>query len=527
MANENKWIEQKSDHWEANSQAWRDAMTVYMSDLKQLRNSKYLIQRVSGEDTVQFQERLRLADFMPVFAIVADTYAGRMLEAEKQINRIWQGEDSEDGLGDPKDPNTLAGKLWRQADGGRTSWLTMIEDAIILMVVCKEHYAVVRGVNRDKKGKVTKEPSCRLIEPWAVEDAIEDDGRLVEAKVFHKTNVQRSVKQMKDVRDRYTLYLPEGFEVWEKDAKGGNKWNVIQQITPYGIVDGKPFRLYADRDRKEPILPIFRNELSLRRKPGCNLADKNLVLFNQESKRDNILTVANTPRLQFVGDYGKFTQFLKENDAGSNVLVLDPNSGKEHRYITPGMDSAKIATEVIDKKIEGLFLSAFRYYEDAVRGKARTATEVEQDSAGENGFLNVLATGADNLENGLGMRFEQIQFPNNPDLWGQFRVERKKDFTPINERGETDAIIARYFGKQTPVLTEDAEIELTIRAYQQDGLSADKDQIAREVRARRGERDIARERAAIGRDRDRALAEADGAEIAARQREIEQAAAGV
>lgn len=523
MANKNEWLTQRSAYHKKMLPIWESTMAVYRACLRELRDEKYLIRRTSGEDIHQFRERKTLADFQPLFALVVDTYVGRVMESEQTIMRIWQQEGEGDGLGSVTDPATLAGKLWRGADGANLNYITMIEDVAVLLLALKECWAVAQGVKRDRDGNAIGYPHARVLEPWAVHDVVMDGQNPVEVKVYHKTDLRESLKQVPKVVERYTLYRLDGYEVWQVAESSGEEDRIVQKFTPYGILDGKPFKFYrtADRRNGDEILPIFRTKLPLRRNPGETLADKNLVIFNSESERDNIIRVANTPKAQFVGDFGRFSEFLKANDAGSNIWPLDPQAGKEHKFLAPSMDSAEIATKVLMHKIETFMLAAFRYYEDSVRGKQKTATEVEQDSSAENSILSVVATALDEFENGLGMRLEQIEFPSDTGKWGQFSVERKKQFKPINEREETDAIMSRYFAADGPVLTRDAEIAITKRSYDEDGLPVDDETIEAEVDARRADRDADRTRKQNETRRSQTLLEADETDIQRRRRELD------
>lgn len=527
MAKLTNWLTAKSRYWTKNSPVWIDSMKVYESNIRELRNDRYLIQRYSGESKNQFDERRRLADFNPVFSIIADTYVGRMLEAENRINRVWTEGDSV-GLGDHTDQNTLAGKLWKSADGGSTSWLTMIEDGIVQLAVMSEVWVYVQGVKRNQQGQVISRPCVRLIEPWAVHDALWSGDNCIEAKVYHEMDTRDSLKKEQKFTKRYTLYTIDGYEEWEVSEKDGEEHKQItKQLTPYGDIEGEPFHFYADKDRTEKTLPIFRVKLSLRRNPGAILADKNLVIFNQESERDNILRVGNTPKAQYVGDWSRFQKFIKENNAGRNIWNLEPGASKEHKFIAPSMDPAKIATEVLDKKVEQMFLAGFQYYESSIRGKVKPVAQVQQESSGENSYLNVLATGADAIENGAGFRLEQIQNPGKPEQWGTFSAQRKKDFTPLDEREETDKAMKRYFGTGgTVVMTREAEFQLTKKAYEQDGIAEDDENIYAEIDAKRTDTVLQRETKRIENDRARTLAFADATSIQERVNSIERAARG-
>ena len=517
------WLTHRSAYHQKMAPIWESTMTVYRACLRELRDEKYLIQRESGEDRHQFRERLKLADFQPLFALVVDTYVGRVMESEQTITRRFQDEGASDGLGEISDKSTLAGKLWHGADGANLNYLTMLEDVAVLLLALKETWGIVQGVKRNDKGVVSGYPHIRVLEPWAIHDVVMDGPNPVEAKVFHRLDLRKSLKKEPSPVERYTLYMVDGFEVWEVSKNSGEDHRIVEQFRPYGVVDGKKFKYYRDEERRsgDEILPLFRTKLPLRRNPGETMADKNLVIFNNESERDNIIRVANTPKAQFVGDFKRFGEFLKENDAGSNVWPLAPDASREHKFLAPAMDSAEIATKVLLQKFETFMLTAFRYYEDSVRGKQKTATEVEQDSSAENSILSVTATGLDEFENAGGMRIEQAQFPNDPGKWGQFYVEREKKFKPINEREETDAIMKRYFSADGPVLTRDAEVALTKRSYNEDGFSIDDEQIEAEVDARRADRDADRTRKQNETKRSQTLLEADETDIERRRRQLE------
>lgn len=477
------WLDATHPYYRAMASEWSQVMTHYRAALNELRTSTYLKQRAQGEPDEQFRERRDLADYTPLFALVADSYVGRISTAEEQTDRAW-GE-----LGNVTDPTTVAGRLWDNADGDGTNYLTVLEDAAGLSVVQQEFWCLVEGVRRDESGDVIGEASMRLIEPVAVPawgGSVEKGTLWV--KVKHTRVDWENYRELPKEKTLYRIYTLGGYQDWEKDEDG--KERAAGPFQRYGGTEQDPFYFYrsaeaAARSRpSERILPLFRVRLPMRRFVGSVLAGKNGVIFNMESERDNLLRIANTPKGVFVGDYNQFAELLEsirmKTGGASNLWQLDPQAREKHYFMAPPVESATIATEVLKEKRETFFLSAFRFYEDAVRGRQKTATQIDQEAAaGEHSFLSTLATALDELENGIGLRLEQISMPDEPSKWGKFHVKRPRDFKPLDAEAEKDRIMKRYFGMDPLPADEDTVFEMARWVVEADGGQLDEEREAK------------------------------------------------
>lgn len=477
MADKQHWTEYRHPYYQNHLLKWKTARDQYEADFQVLRKN-YLIQRKQGESTDQFDERKENADYMPLFGLVADSMVGRVMSVEPRIDRIWQREDREEGLGNPSDTDTTAGRLWLNADGSGDNYLTVIDDGAVMLVTMHEIWCLVDGIPRDQNGQASGEASIRLIDPISVVNWRSVGGRPVEVVVKDKIDARGSIRDEPRMISRYKVYDLEGYQDFMQDEEGNMQ---PEKKQAYGAT------FYATNEQRRPILPIFRVRLPLRRHVGYIWAEKNKIIFNKESERDNILTVANTPRLDLAATKDQYREQIKPIiKEGGNILLSDPEK-RGHSYIAPPTASAELGTKVLEQKIKTFFLAAFRSYENAVRGRERTATEVEhQQAMGEESFLNRLATALDELERGIGKRLEQIYFPKRPELWGQFYVERPKDFDPIDAEEEADRLMERFYGRSgTPVRTEDAEVEVNRRWYEARSLTYDEEQVRSEVQRRR------------------------------------------
>lgn len=471
------WITQKSPYYQKMTPVWSSIMAHYEASPGTLKGPAFIKQRYQGESDRQFQERMETSDYPPLFATVVDEYLGRFSANEAQTARIWQEEGTADGLGDVDEPGTPAYRLWNNLDGRGGNWTTTIEDAAVLLLTVKEVWGIAEGVVRDGDGNVIGGSRARIIEPWAVYDVLEDaNGNPIEVKVAHKVDARTSIMEEPKPRQRFTIYRTDGYEVYEADDKGEEYQ--VKPFTPYGGEDGTPFVYRIDG---RPVLPLWRTELSLRRCPGEILADRNNAIFNQESQRDNILRIGNTPtRVIVTDDLESFTKLIKEG--GGNTLQLHPEAKNQHYYMAPQPESAQIATEVLTKKVESFFASAFRSYENSVRGRQKTATEVDSESAAGRGFLSVLATAIDEFEMNMARRLEQIENPDRPDAWGQFYVTRNKSFKPIDEQESAERLTRRYFDGPVPV-GPSGRASAAMKIADADGLEYTEDEVTAEVNA--------------------------------------------
>tara|TARA_R110000868_G_scaffold176609_4_gene414491 strand:- start:4334 stop:5926 length:1593 start_codon:yes stop_codon:yes gene_type:complete len=460
----NHWTLETSAHWKERLPKWKTAWVHYEADFNKLRSAIYLIQRVQGESNAQFKERLDTADYLPLFGTIIDSLVGRLNSVEP-IKRRWQMDESPAGLGRPSELSSHSHELWDDIDGQGTNYLTMMEDLAIRTMVFNEMWVYVKGVERDDRGRIISGPKIQLIEPAAITNVkFDSNGSPLEVLMKGWNDTQQSLKQKSQRYDTYTLFTVDGTVLIEHIPDEDGNINIVESpLEPYGTEE-KSFHFYTTSKAVKNRLPIFRVKLPLKRYVGYTLAEKNGVIFNQESERDNILRIACTPLFIFAGNDDAFESAAIAREQGWNALQLDPQSSRQHYYASPDTDAATLRTSVLRDKIADFFISSFKFYEDSVKGKQKTATEISQDSAaGEGSFLNSLANTIDEAENTMMFLVEQILFPINPTAWGQFKCDRPKDFSPINPSVAGRETAETFFGAN-PVPLGDSGLLNAVRA---------------------------------------------------------------
>lgn len=470
-------------YYRSMAQKWTTTWQHYVADLKQLRTKEFLFRRAQGESIEQFDERMQNADYLPLFGLTVDTMVGRISNVEKQdfrsfdesgVGAIEQGEDS------------VAGRLWYNIDGAGCNYLTLVTDAAVVLTALHECWILVDGLEREGE-TVVGDATARVIMPGSVVNWREDKrGNPLEVVVQHYHDTRESIKDKPKREERYTVYKLDGYETYRVvQTRSGKREVLLLDEMPYG----NGFAYYRSRNKTDAnrTLPIFRVKLPLRRFVGYIWSEKNNVIFNRESERDNILRVANTPKLQVVAPEDQWDKILDVLEKGGNTIFSDPESPRDHSYISPQTGSADISSSVFDRKVAAFMLSAFQSYEDSARGRARqrTATEVRHDaSMGEGSFLSTLATALDELENAIWWRLEQIYFPDETDKWGGFSCERPREFTPLDEGDEAAALQSLFFAPDGVPVGSTGRANAASKIARLKQIEVDEDEIAADVESR-------------------------------------------
>lgn len=415
---------------------WVFARDLYTGDvLDDGKIKDYLIRKSTGESLEAYTERYKLADYTNHLGAVVDALAGMLFAVEEDAKRVLKA-DTDDAapLGDPKDPRSVIGKLWQDADGNGTGFLTLWKQFTIELLI--NHVAWVM-LDTNSAG----DPKIRILPAELVVNWRYDNGVLKEALVKETTDIRTSIKDDPNdfVEYQYIHFTTEGWERWRKVDDKGN----IEQVG-----DGGTYR-YVDSSGQE-TLPLFMVTLPMKRNVGHSLARKANAIFNKESERDHLLRAANFPKLNVVGTgevFKKVTQALRK---GAIALWNDPKSPTTHNWIAPDTQSATVASKVLERKVEEFYVTAFREYGDAAQ--ERTATEVRQDvSAGVGAFLEMLKSGVDDGEQGILWRLEQQTFPKDKSKWWKATVERSSNFLPVDVGVMIDKMKIRYFGEQETI----------------------------------------------------------------------------
>lgn len=499
-------------HYQANIDVLR-ARTVSMRELKERRQQTtspglitsthsatgfmdgvFLIRRRQGESELQFLERLELADYTPLLATVLDAYAGRSTESEKRITRRWSRTgDGAKGLGDEKDESTIAGAVWMNADGAGTNYPVLLQRVATLLITKQRFYTLVEGkrstVDTDGTRRFAGHGRITIMHPEAVPNYIDVGGRLTEAHVIGEVDRHKSVKDEPMPRTVHTVYMLTGYETWELDPDTNDLVRKDAKTegappTPYGASSDEVFQYRESSDDPTLLLPLFVTTLGVPngRYPADILAAKNGAYFNQESERDNKLRLSNTPIMEIVADsLAQKREIEEDRAAGANTFWIHPESKQRNGYLEPTHNSIEVAGAVLKEKRETFLFTAFRQFEDSARGGQMTATEAAQIAAqGEHSFLNLVVAALDEWETQVWKRLEQVEYPDDPKRWGQFFVERKRDFRPLDEMAEGQRLKDLFFGGPVPVGATGRR-SAARRIADLEDLEADNDEIEAEV----------------------------------------------
>lgn len=462
------WLDAQHADYKKNFHKWQIVSDFYHGKcIEEDTARNYLIRRFQGEPDQAYAERIRVADFTPHLATLVDTLAGMMFAVEDRAVRTWTNKDMKGGLGDPNDPGSDAHRLWRDADGESMGWPTLWRQFTIDLINYQYMWVLVDTVK--------DEPCVKLISPRQVPNWLDDGSEVLMAE-----NVdQRTSLQTTDVDaalpQQYVLWKTGGWERWVRETDG----------TPRQLQGAKGSGSYAYVNHNgHEVPPIFRVDLPIRRYVTWILANKAKVIFNQESVRDFGLRVSNFAKL-ILGVSSKEQLELLEQRLlkGMNIIPEDKDSSGSHRYIHAPSEPIKIASEVLDKKIEHLWVSGFRMYADAAREK--TATEIRQDvAAGVGAFLQLLKAAVDDAENGAFFLLEQATRSLTPDAWGIAHVERSDDFSNTDTNAIMDQLRARYLGTGNPVpVGRSAIIQFAQDSARSDGIPVNVDEITNAVDA--------------------------------------------
>lgn len=455
------WLDRQHPEYQRHVERWHFAWEHYsLAVLDREIMQNHLKRKASAESEAAYLERVHVADYTPHFSTVADALAGMLFAVEGQAKRFL-GDEKRPGLGSFEDPTTSMHRLWRDADGQRTSWLTLFKQLTIRLIVQHRAWLIV-DQDDDGNALVRLWPATAVVNWW-----FDSQGRLAQVLVTEMADQRADIKaDTRDIRQRWVLYTLEGWERWEKDDSGQpKKVDESAWATPF-----------VDEDGRE-ILPIFPVELPLERPVGYSLAKKCNAIFNRESERDNLLRTANFPLLIIVGTDEQYKAAVVEVKRGVRALRHDPAYGTTHQFIAPDGANATVATEVLKRKVEEFYVNAFREYGDAAR--ERTATEVKQDVAsGVGAFLQLLKSAVDDAENQTLFRAAQIELPTQRNAWFINRVERSDSFAPVDVQAVIEATRTRYFGKDAVVpLGFSGLMNLAKQIARYDGIEVDENEI--------------------------------------------------
>lgn len=433
------WVDFKHPEYVLLAPRWQFAQDHYTGEaVAENKIIEYLIKKGQGESDEAYTERKALADLSNHFATVIDSLAGLMFQAEGNASRTWTKSTAAAGskefgpLGDPENVDSHMYRLFQDADGLGNGWLTLFKQIATELTVMHRYWMFVDAADGN--------PKVRMIPPMAVTNWLYDGDNLVEALVREQLDNRESLEDFPQPMERY-LRFQIGKWTRYKKVKGpdGQEVAVAEDSGTYDFVDP------AGR----PSLPIFVVNLPMRRMVGWILAKKQNAMFNMESARDHIIRVANFPKLILSAVDEVYLQLLKGLREGNNALQEDPEkAGQGHRYITPNGDNARVASDVLTRKVQEFYTTAFREYSQSARQK--TATEAKQDVAeGVGAYLQHLKSALDDAENNCYWRLEQCLKPGAEPI---AHVQRSDEFVPVDMQAMMEQMSTRYAGFQRPIL---------------------------------------------------------------------------
>lgn len=458
------WLEHEHTEYVAMKEKWRFTRDHYTGEiLDPTHIRRYLVQKAVGESDAAYGERVKLADYTNLLASAIDTIAGMLWGSDEKTSRQWRAEGGGFDFGDPSDARSLIGRLWRDANGRGLPYIASWKGATVDLLLEHRFWVLVDTANSGS----TARPVIHVLPALSVPNWAVDDKGLAGVIVKEDDDSQATLDAKPGTTERRIVYRREGWERWERPASG--QWaRTGEGLYKYESPSGAP------------ALPIFCVKLPLGRNVGWLLAKKANAIFNRESSRDNIINLANHPRLNVVGDDTSYDRVVDQLQRGANALQVKPGDSP-HGYIAPSSEPATIATEVIKEKVEGFFLMAMREYGDSAA--QRTATEVRQDVAqGVGAFLSLVAAAMDAAENGAIWRVAQTERPGLAAAQVPARVERSEDFAVVDPEAAIDKLRERIFGKDAPVPagnTARVEAARQILAYL--GIEADEAEIREHV----------------------------------------------
>lgn len=426
-------------------------------------NDAYLIKRSQGETDEAYRERRRLASYTPYFLYAVISLAGDLFSQEEEgMVRTWQPEDAETGLGDPDEPGTVASILSDNYNGKGASIDTVMRRATVDLIATKTKWAVAEGTKKDDEDNRIDEAAVEMVSPLAADNWREEGGRLVEAKVVTRKDVRDSIKDDIDEARarRFTVY----------DLDGWTRYKLDEDDNEVEVASGE-YEFYMTSNQRQKRLPIFSVDVPVRGNPGYLAARQANSLFNGESAIDFSLWIASFAKLfadvqdengNLASDlWDEFQEAIKN---GQNVL---PGAG--HTYDGPPSNHIEAYQSRLDEKKADFYRTFFQSFADSAAEK--TATEIRQErKQGVEAYLTLLTNAVEELENTAGFLLEQVYFPDQPDVWGQYNVTRSTNFELVDTEKRVENMVKRFFpGGKVPVDTE-TMTQAALRAIEHSGL---------------------------------------------------------
>lgn len=370
----------------------------------------YLKKRAQGESAGAFKERASVTRFPSHMAALVDSYIGGVFAVESKAMRMWGVP-----LGDPMMPGTTMFSVWRNIDGSGKNWNSaLVSDAANLIIdESVWYYAEAPSDNTPVR--------IHALDPDRVLNWREEDGIIVEALVREDRWEQTSLFEEAVLVTYYLRYHLDGWERWrEVGADNKQERNVV-----LADAGSWAFPFYADVDQKRRRLPIGRVSLPIGRPVGYQMAQDHNMLYNILSDARWNFRVINHPRLRGIVTDEEFINTMEKLQQGFNAMQGD------WAYISPDHENGTAAYKMYAEETRQFYIT--NHQRMNTPNIERSATEiVYNEAAGRTAFLTLLVGAIDEIENDKLFLASQIEAPERPQEWMNSRVERSRDFKPID-----------------------------------------------------------------------------------------------
>ena len=450
---------------------WTKALDHYSGDYATDKVGTYLQKKSQREPDGAYEERLKVTEPMLHYSTAVDGLCGIMFNKDADTSREW-GE-----LGDPLEPDSTAYRMKRDADGEGMNWNSLYKQAAIKLSTTHTIWGIVDGLKekvynegtQDEIRELSGDATVHVLDPTSVINWFPSSGPLEEVVVKESYDNRQGIDDPFPEDDVYVKYSLDGWQ----------RYRIVKRDDELqrDPINSGEYEFYRTSERNERILPIFRVEIPMPRMVGYLLAVKEGAIWNLESVRDFAVRALSFALLRITvdgeEDKKKIAEALRK---GSNILWQYAKEGHPHDFLSADSSWLAEAGNILKKKIEDFYHSAFKEYGDAAR--QRTATEIRLESqTGIEAFLTLLVGAVDEFENQVLWRLEQIYFPDNPGAWGKASVERSREFTPEDTEAAMDRMLNRVFGERENVpLPINAMIEVIRKFADANGLTVGEDE---------------------------------------------------
>jgi len=467
------WLDYRHPEWTKWSEAWERANDFYTGDcIRPEKLRKYLSQKASAEHDEAFRDRLNIPNYDHDFGTVVDKLRGVLFSAESRANYLpslrvrekVKGPDGTilsiekwgDGLGDPTDKDTLAGRLEYDADGQGNGRSVVMERLATELLVTGDAWQMIGMIPRDdnsssspyldEEGGDRSEmlPVYQVLSALSVVNwQINSRNNLLEwALISEEYDARASWTDGPDsaTSQRYLLVNKDGWSRWLKNDK--------KEAVQTG--EGGTWEYYNRRDQR--VVPLRHVTLPTTRKVGPALADKAQVLLNKQSELDAVSRNSAFPLLSLVGDDNSIDQLARRIREGNKVLQRNPDWRGDHSFISPSSDSLEVRLKAIQQERKAFHSAAFLQYGDSIGGVQKSATQVNAEThSGIGAFLTTIKSTIDDSEGWFLGLIAQAQWrkgsPGEKNWW-KATQERSDTFAPLDPDAAVSADIEKFFGSK-------------------------------------------------------------------------------